>query len=201
MVAKLKAMPEYQKEFMEVFGHAPNYDDIARAIAAFERTQVAFDSPFDKFMAGDQRRSAISRSADGRSSTARAAACRVTDGIPTQPMFSDNRFHNIGVSAHNKDFVPLARKALDTLAQRRRRRQQIDQLAIRTDMSESRPLPRHQAAARYRRVPHHGPAQLAGHRSRISTTARRRRCGTPSIITTRAACRIRSSTAESCRSG
>ena len=40
---------------MEVFGHPPNYEDMVKAIASFERTQVAFDSPFDKFMTGDPK--------------------------------------------------------------------------------------------------------------------------------------------------
>ncbi len=123
VVAKLNAAPEYQKAFMEVFGHPPNYDDMVKAIAAFERTQVAFDAPFDKFMAGD------------RQGAHRAAEARMVDlqwqgplhvvsrSQPVQPMFSDNRFHNIGVSAHNKDFVGLARKALaDHLVGRQCRR-------------------------------------------------------------------------------
>ena len=51
-------------------------------------------------------------------------------------MFSDKRFHNIGVSAHNKDFVPLARKALDHLSAAAAARSRSTKLAIETDMSE-----------------------------------------------------------------
>jgi len=54
---------------------------------------------------------------------------------PTQPLFTDQKFHNIGVSAHNANFVPLARKALDTLGQSGGGEQEIDKLAIGTDMS------------------------------------------------------------------
>ena len=60
-VAAVKSVPEYVKQFQEVFGRSPNFADIERAIAAYERTQLAFDSPFDKFINGDQ--SAISDSA------------------------------------------------------------------------------------------------------------------------------------------
>ncbi len=135
VVDKLKAAPEYQKAFMEVFGHPPNYNDMAKAIASFERTQVAFDSPFDKFMEGDskaldepQKRGWSIFNGKGR--------CMSCHGVnPVQPMFSDNRFHNIGVSAHNKDFVGLARKGLKIIEQGGGA-EQIDQLAIQTDMSE-----------------------------------------------------------------
>src|ERR1700688_5118124 len=52
-VAAIKAIPEYQKQFQDVFGHDVNFADIEHAIAAYERTQLAFDSPFDKFINGD----------------------------------------------------------------------------------------------------------------------------------------------------
>ena len=110
-------------------------DNIEKAIAAYERTQVAFDTPFDRFMAGDQN--AISASAKrGWSIFNGKGRCMSCHGWnPTQPLFTDNRFHNIGVSAHKSDFVPLARKALVLLAQGGGGSQQLDKLAIQTDMS------------------------------------------------------------------
>jgi cytochrome c peroxidase len=53
VVAKLNGIPQYTDAFQKVFNRAPNYDDMAKAIAAYERTQVTFDTPFDRFMAGD----------------------------------------------------------------------------------------------------------------------------------------------------
>jgi cytochrome c peroxidase len=133
-VAKIRAIPEYQPKFQEVFGHAATFDDIERAIAAYERTQFAFDSPFDHFMAGDQK--AISESAKrGWSVFNGKGRCMSCHGWnPTQPLFTDFKFHNIGVSAHQTDFVPLARKALTVLATGGSELD-IDRLAIQTDMS------------------------------------------------------------------
>ena len=132
-VAKLKA-GGYSDKFQQVFGHDVNFEDMARALAAYERTQVAFDSPFDHFVAGDQK--AISDSAKrGWSVYNGKGRCMSCHGWnPTQPLFSDFKFHNIGVSAHKSDFVPLARKALAIIAEGASA-QQIDQLAIQTDMS------------------------------------------------------------------
>jgi cytochrome c peroxidase len=133
-VAKIKEIPQYQKEFNEVFGRDVNFADIERSIAAYERTQFAFDSPFDKFINGDQH--AISDSARrGWSIFNGKGRCMSCHGWnPTQPLFTDMKFHNIGVSAHKSDFVPLARQALDTL-RNGGSSEQIDQLAIGTDMS------------------------------------------------------------------
>jgi cytochrome c peroxidase len=135
VVAKIAAAPEYQKAFMEVFAHPPNYADMTRALAAFERTQVAFDSPFDKFMEGDEQ-ALTEQQKHGWSIFNGKGRCLSCHGISAvQPMFTDNRFHNIGVSAHNKDFVALARKGLQILAEGGSA-EQIDQLAIQSDMSE-----------------------------------------------------------------
>jgi cytochrome c peroxidase len=134
-VAAIKAIPEYRKQFQEVFGHDVTFADIERAIAAYERTQLAFDSPFDKFISGDQ--SAISDSAKhGWSIFNGKGRCMSCHGWnPTQPLFTDQKFHNIGVSAHKSDFVPLARKALEALGKSGGDSQAIDKLAIGTDMS------------------------------------------------------------------
>ena len=134
VVAKVKAVPDYNDTFRKIFGRDVNFDDMARAIASYERTQLGFDTPFDHYLAGDQ--SAISDSAKrGWSVFNGKGRCMSCHGWnPTQPLFSDFKFHNIGVSAHKSDFVPLARKALGIIAQGASS-QQIDQLAIQTDMS------------------------------------------------------------------
>jgi cytochrome c peroxidase len=135
VVARVKAISEYQQSFQAVFNGAITMDNIEKAIAAYERTQIDFNTPFDRFMAGDQ--SAINASAKrGWSLFNGKGRCMTCHGWnPTQPLFTDNRFHNIGVSAHKADFVPLARKALVLIAQGGGGLQQLDQLAIQSDMS------------------------------------------------------------------
>jgi len=53
----------------------------------------------------------------------------------SNPIGTDNRFHNIGVSARHQDFEQLANKGLQALAQGKSR-ESIDRLAIETDLSE-----------------------------------------------------------------
>ena len=135
VVAKVGGISEYQGKFKQVFGGPVTLGDLQKALAAYERSQVTFNTPFDRFMAGDQK--AISDQAKrGWTIYNGKGRCMSCHGVnPTQPMFSDNRFHNIGVSAHKSDFVPLARKALALLA-RGGGAEQLDELAIQTDMSE-----------------------------------------------------------------
>jgi cytochrome c peroxidase len=135
VVAKVSKIPEYQKGFQDAFNAAPSYRNLVEALAAYERTQNAFDAPFDRFMAGDanaltaqQKRGWAIFNGQGR--------CMSCHGWnPTRPLFTDDRFHNIGVSAHSAQFVPHARQALALLA-KGGSSQQIDRLAIATDLSE-----------------------------------------------------------------
>src|SRR5438445_2499297 len=131
---KLRAIPEYRNAFQQVFGHDLTYDDLAGAIAAFERTQYAGDSPFDRFVAGDDK--AIDPSAKRGwglfNGKGRCSDCHAFSTV--NPLFSDQRFHNIGIAAHKTDFIDLARKA--TAIVRSGDLKQIDELAIQTNLSE-----------------------------------------------------------------
>lgn len=55
VVARLRDVPEYVTLFQKAFGAGTSIDAprLGQAIAAFERTLVAMDSPFDRFRAGD----------------------------------------------------------------------------------------------------------------------------------------------------
>jgi cytochrome c peroxidase len=63
LVDKLTASPDYRDAFALAFPKEPiiSAPNIARAIASFERTLLAVDSPFDRYLAGDK--SAISAAA------------------------------------------------------------------------------------------------------------------------------------------
>ena len=71
VVAKIKAMPRYSEAFERVFGREVNFDDIARALASYERTQISFDSPFDHYIAGAAATTLAPASGDRRISKAR----------------------------------------------------------------------------------------------------------------------------------
>jgi cytochrome c peroxidase len=136
--AAMKAIrddPEYQKMFKAAYGRDMNYEDLGRAIGAFERTLVFVDSPLRRFLAGDER--AISSEAlagfelfDGK---ARCVACHPMS--PSNPLGTDNRFHNVGVSARHQDFESLGRKAIKILKEDPSE-QKLDELAVGTNMSE-----------------------------------------------------------------
>lgn len=126
---------EYVKMFQDAYGRAPNFEDVGRAIAAFERTLVFLDAPFDDFARGNA--DALSPAAQEGwrlfNEKGRCVTCHWIN--PSNPLGTDNRFHNIGVSARHQDFESLAGRALAELA-KDGGIDNVDQLALSTDMSE-----------------------------------------------------------------
>ncbi len=55
VVARLSAIPEYQRLFARAFGGTSPISEgnLGRALAAFQRTLVASNSPFDRYLRGD----------------------------------------------------------------------------------------------------------------------------------------------------
>jgi len=134
VVQKVAAIPEYREAFQKVFGRPVNYDDIGRAIAAFERTVVSGEAPIDRFVRGDagaltpaQRRGWTLFNGKGR--------CNTCHGFnPTYPLFTDNQFHNVGTAADKSDFNDLAKRAESAL--QKGDMEEIDRMALETEFSE-----------------------------------------------------------------
>jgi cytochrome c peroxidase len=107
----VRSDPEYVKAFKQVFGKSGNaitMDEVTKAIAAFERTLVAGNSPFDRYFYGgeeDALTPAQKRGFDLFVNKGRCVSCHVIE--QTQAVFTDNRFHNIGVGINDiQDDVP-----------------------------------------------------------------------------------------------
>lgn len=95
VVRKLSRVPGYVEAFKEVFETGVTADGIAKAIAAFERTIIYANSPFDRYMQGDVN--AMSESARrGMDLFNGKAECIICHNGPN---FTDNKFHNLGVPA------------------------------------------------------------------------------------------------------
>jgi len=91
----LTALPEYVARFKHAFGDSDiSPARIGTALAAFERTLVSSDSPFDRAMGGD----ATAMSEEARRGmqlfVGKGRCTKCHDG----PHFTDQSFHNIGVA-------------------------------------------------------------------------------------------------------
>lgn len=103
---KLMANPTYRAAFEKAFGPRPiTYEKVEQAIASFERTVISGNSPFDRYFYGGDK-SALSASARRGLEVFRnpkkgnCAACHTIG--EKNALFTDNKFHNIGVGADYK---------------------------------------------------------------------------------------------------
>jgi cytochrome c peroxidase len=134
VVAKLAAIPEFVEAFQQVFGHPVNWQDMGKALAAFERTRLSTEAPFDRFLHGDEKALNASQRRGWALFTgkARCGSCHTYDAA--LPIFGDNRFHNTGVAAGKQDYNQLAARAARTAAAGSQAEK--DKLALETEFSE-----------------------------------------------------------------
>ncbi|MGL4595742.1 MAG: cytochrome-c peroxidase [Thermoguttaceae bacterium] len=135
IIAGIKDDPEYIELFEKAYDKPVNYEDIGRAIAAFERTLIFLDNPVSDFLNGDEN--AISDSAKRGwmifNTTGRCMSCHAIS--PSNPVGSDNKFHNIGISAQLNNFPELVKKA-ESVLQSDSSDAALDELALATDSGE-----------------------------------------------------------------
>lgn len=94
MEERLRQVPAYVEQFNAVFGTRwPNLEDAWRAIAAFERTLVQADTPFDRYMRGDV--SALSKDAVAGMALfqGKAGCIECHKGA----LLSDEKYYHLGV--------------------------------------------------------------------------------------------------------
>jgi parallel beta-helix repeat protein len=96
LVAELAAIPEYTGLFEGAFADGVSLENVERALAAFQRSLISDDSPFDRYAAGDfdalssQQRRGL---ALFRSGATRCFECH------TAPTFASDTFRIIGVES------------------------------------------------------------------------------------------------------
>jgi cytochrome c peroxidase len=95
MIGDLEKIKGYSELFKKVFGTGVTKENVAQAIAAFERTVLSGNAPYDRHEAGDRAalNEAQKRGMDLFMDAAMCATCH------TPPLFTNNRFYNAGVDA------------------------------------------------------------------------------------------------------
>ena len=109
VVGKLNKIEGYRTQFQQIFGTDVTSEGMAKAIAAYERTILSGNAPYDKYKAGQQ--DALSESAlRGMKlffGKANCSACH------SGPNFTDNAFHNIGVKSDDEGRAAISKIAGD----------------------------------------------------------------------------------------
>lgn len=103
-VKRIKKLKGYKSLFKDAFGDEQVTDErIMKAIATFERTVVSRKSRFDKFIEGDSTQLSDQEVLGLHlfRTKARCINCH------NSPYFSDNQFHNVGLTYYKREYEDL----------------------------------------------------------------------------------------------
>ncbi|MFH1242814.1 MAG: cytochrome c peroxidase [Pseudomonadota bacterium] len=135
----IRADSEYPGQFRKIFGVQPpeiTIDHVAKAIASFERSIISGDSAFDRYMYG-RHKDALSESAKrGLELYNGKARCQECHAIgPNYALFTDNKFHNLGVGF--KKIQPRLREIVKEVRMAQQKGRELDEsILTKTEISE-----------------------------------------------------------------
>ncbi len=99
LVDRIREDPEYEELFAAAFPDGITAANVGRALAAFQRTVLAGNTPYDRFQAGD--REALSPAArNGLDVFLKKGNCA---NCHKPPLFTDHLFYNLGVGMEKED--------------------------------------------------------------------------------------------------
>ena len=109
VVARLNAIEGYKTQFQKVFGTDVTSAGIGKAIAAYERTILSGDAPYDRFKAGDQAALSVAAQRGMKLFFGKANCVACHAG----PNFTDNGFHNIGLPGTDEGRAAISKSLGD----------------------------------------------------------------------------------------
>ncbi|MEE9201069.1 MAG: cytochrome c peroxidase [Candidatus Brocadiales bacterium] len=104
LIEKLNNIEEYRNDFQNTFGEAATIDNVAKAIASFERTLLSANSPFDRYLYDDDETAMTEGAKRGFKVFTGKGRCSICHEANARfGLFMDNKFHNLGVGMDKKD--------------------------------------------------------------------------------------------------
>ena len=113
---RLNADPSYREDFAKAWGPKPiTYEMVEKSIAAFERTVISGNSPFDRWKYGHDDKAVDDSVKRGfvvftSKKKGDCAACHTVGD--KYALFTDNQFHNVGVGVDMGQFTDVGLYAI-----------------------------------------------------------------------------------------
>jgi cytochrome c peroxidase len=113
---RLNADPGYRQEFAKAWGPGPiTFEKVEKSIASYERTLLSANSPFDRWKYGHDETAVSSSVKRGFVvfTSKKKANCAVCHTVGKKyALFTDNKFHNIGVGVTSGTITDPGRYAV-----------------------------------------------------------------------------------------
>jgi cytochrome c peroxidase len=110
IITRVSAISDYRKRFRKAFPkEGITIETIVKAIAAFERTLLSGNSPFDQYRAGNNEALTADQKRGWELFRGKARCISCHQFTDASPFFTDFSFHNTGIAAKNQNLVELLR--------------------------------------------------------------------------------------------
>ena len=108
VVSELNGIEGYQDQFQAIFNEDATPENVSKALAAYMRTIISNNTPWDRWQAGDE--SAVSDSAKRGYEVFQNAECNnCHDGV----LFTDLQYHNVGIGMDAEEPDPGRHKVTE----------------------------------------------------------------------------------------
>ena len=102
LVSRLQVVPEYRQKFQQAFGGEISLVNIAKALAAFERTLITPDSQFDRYARGDKQALSDQQKRGLIIFFGKASCTQCHNGAN----FTDNKYYSLGTQGDSSGTDP-----------------------------------------------------------------------------------------------
>jgi cytochrome c peroxidase len=112
LVQRLGNVSAYRKSFRDAFPQRGiTLETIAQAIAAFERTLISRNAPFDRFIQGNVNAITENQKKGWELFRGKARCIECHQYSAASPFFTDSKFYNTGIVAREQQFSGLQHRA------------------------------------------------------------------------------------------
>ena len=112
LIKRLNSIDEYRLRFRRIFPRTGiTLETVAKAIAAYERTLLSNDAPFDRFIAGDSTAINENQRRGWELFRGKAKCIECHAFSTSSPLFTDSKFYNTGITTRSQDLEDSHRLA------------------------------------------------------------------------------------------
>jgi cytochrome c peroxidase len=113
VIAKVERLGDYDGLFEAAFGGGPTVDRVGRAIAAWERTMIAANAPFDRWKYGGEADALSAEQKRGFQLFTGKGSCVMCHFIgKDDALFTDDAFHDTGIGYFSQELAPRQQTAI-----------------------------------------------------------------------------------------
>jgi cytochrome c peroxidase len=108
VIAKITQLEDYDGMFERTFGGGPTVDRLGQAIAAWERTMIAGNSPFDRWRFAGEEEALTEQQKRGFTLFSGKGLCISCHAVgPTHALLTDDNFHDTGIGYFSQEVAPM----------------------------------------------------------------------------------------------